>query len=73
MTHVIASGIAFVASVASGFFGIGGGIIIIPSLIFLPHMTQTQAVASDEIRIVFFDDRTMEVYKSALGVAAPQN
>lgn len=35
-----------VGGVASGFFGIGGGIIIIPSLIFLLGMTQTQAAAT---------------------------
>ncbi len=46
MTYLIASGVAAVAGIASGFFGIGGGIIIIPALVFLLGMTQTQAAAT---------------------------
>ncbi|MDD3029118.1 MAG: TSUP family transporter [Alphaproteobacteria bacterium] len=46
MTYVIASGIALAAGIASGFFGIGGGIIIIPSLVFALGITQTQAAAT---------------------------
>ncbi len=46
MTYLIASGIAAASGIASGFFGIGGGIIMIPSLIFFLGMTQTQAAAT---------------------------
>jgi len=46
VTYLIATGIGITAGVASGFFGIGGAIIIIPSLIFLLGMTQTQASAT---------------------------
>jgi len=46
MTYLIACGIALLAGIASGFFGIGGGIIIVPSLVFFLGMTQTQAAAT---------------------------
>ena len=46
VNYLIATGIGLTAGVASGFFGIGGGIIIIPALIFFLGMTMTQAAAT---------------------------
>jgi uncharacterized membrane protein YfcA len=46
MVYAIIAGIGLLAGVASGFFGIGGGIIIVPMLGFLVGMTQTQATAT---------------------------
>jgi len=35
--------IGFIAGTASGFFGIGGGLVMVPALVFFFHFTQHQA------------------------------
>lgn len=35
--------IGLVAGVASGFFGIGGGLVMIPAMVYFFHLTQHQA------------------------------
>lgn len=35
-----------VAGIAAGFFGIGGGIIIVPALVYLMHFTQHKATGT---------------------------
>ena len=43
MTILISLALGFVTGILSGIVGIGGGIIIIPALIYGFHMTQRQA------------------------------
>jgi len=35
--------IGLIAGIASGFFGIGGGLVMVPALVFFFHFTQHQA------------------------------
>jgi hypothetical protein len=39
-------GIGLVAGILSGFFGIGGGVILVPALVFLVGLTQHQAIGT---------------------------
>jgi len=43
MSQLLCVGLGLVAGVLSGIFGIGGGIILIPAMIFLLGLTQHQA------------------------------
>lgn len=43
MNFLLLIGIGFIAGIASGMFGIGGGLIIVPALILLAGFTQVQA------------------------------
>jgi hypothetical protein len=45
-------GIGLVAGVLSGIFGIGGGIVIVPSLVFFAHMSQKTATGTSLAAIV---------------------
>ncbi len=46
MTHVALLGIGLVAGVFAGLFGIGGGLIIVPALVFLLGFSDKQAVGT---------------------------
>ncbi len=50
MTYIIAIGIGAAAGLASGLMGIGGGVIIIPALVFMlgfdQHMAQGTSLAA---------------------------
>lgn len=46
MNVFILVGVGLVAGVLSGMFGIGGGVIIVPALIFLMKMNQLEATAT---------------------------
>jgi hypothetical protein len=46
MTYVALLAIGLVAGVFAGMFGIGGGLIIVPALIFLLKMTELEAIAT---------------------------
>jgi uncharacterized membrane protein YfcA len=50
LLEVIAVG--FVAGIASGMFGVGGGAIFVPSLVFIFGMTQAGAAATSLLAIV---------------------
>ena len=52
MSIVIGLFIGFLAGISSGFFGIGGGIIIIPGLIYLMGMQQKQAQGTSLIALL---------------------
>ncbi|MEW6101582.1 MAG: sulfite exporter TauE/SafE family protein [Candidatus Omnitrophota bacterium] len=43
MNQLLYSGLGLVAGIFSGMFGIGGGVILIPALVFLFGLTQHQA------------------------------
>ncbi len=43
---ILLIGIGLVAGIASGLFGIGGGILIIPALVYLAGFTQHQATGT---------------------------
>jgi len=43
---ILLIGIGFTAGVASGLFGIGGGVLIIPALVYLAGFTQHQATGT---------------------------
>jgi uncharacterized membrane protein YfcA len=44
--------VGFGAGVVSGLFGVGGGVIFVPSLVFLFGMTQAEAQATSLVAIV---------------------
>jgi hypothetical protein len=46
MTHFILLAIGLVAGVLSGMFGIGGGLIIVPALLFLLNMKEFEALGT---------------------------
>ncbi|MBI3792656.1 MAG: TSUP family transporter, partial [Gemmatimonadetes bacterium] len=46
MTAVILVAIGLVAGILSGIFGVGGGIIIVPALLFLVRMSPQAAVGT---------------------------
>lgn len=46
MTYLALLGIGLVAGVFAGMFGIGGGLIIVPALIFLLKMSELEAIAT---------------------------
>ena len=46
MTNIILLGIGLVAGVAAGMFGIGGGLIIVPALIFLLKVRELEAIGT---------------------------
>jgi uncharacterized protein len=50
VTALVALG--FVAGVASGLLGVGGGIVFVPALAVFAHLTQLQAVATSLVAIV---------------------
>ena len=56
------SGIGLGAGMLSGFFGIGGGFLIVPGLIFATGMTITAAIASSLIGIFSFGAITAASY-----------
>ncbi len=43
MQSILLLGLGLLAGIASGLVGIGGGIIIVPALVFLFHLSQHQA------------------------------
>ena len=46
MSVLLALVIGVVAGILSGFFGIGGGVVVVPALIVLVGLTQLQATAT---------------------------
>ena len=46
MTYVIAAIIGLVSGVTSGLFGVGGGIIMVPAMVFFLHMEIKRAIAT---------------------------
>ncbi|MBJ7458311.1 MAG: sulfite exporter TauE/SafE family protein [Thermoleophilaceae bacterium] len=44
--------VGFVAGTVSGLFGVGGGVVFVPSLVFLFGMTQAEANATSLLAIV---------------------
>ena len=46
MSELTLLGIGLAAGVAAGMFGIGGGLIIVPALIFLLGLKETQAIGT---------------------------
>ncbi len=46
MTYAALLGIGLFAGVLSGMFGIGGGLVIVPALIFLKKMKELDAIAT---------------------------
>jgi uncharacterized protein len=46
MNILVLLGVGLVAGVLSGMFGIGGGVVIVPALIYLLKMTQMEATAT---------------------------
>ena len=50
LTGLIALG--FVAGVAGGLLGVGGGIVFVPALVIFGHLTQLHAVATSLVAIV---------------------
>ena len=50
LTGLVALG--FVAGVASGLLGVGGGIVFVPALVVFAHLTQLEAVATSLVAIV---------------------
>lgn len=53
-TCLLTAGIAFVTGVASGFFGIGGGFLIVPSLLLTTRMPMINAVGSSLLAVGCF-------------------
>ncbi len=62
-----------VAGIASGMFGIGGGILIVPALVFFAAMPQHQAVATSLVALLLPVGilAAMSYYKAGV-IAAPQ-
>ena len=54
VTCVITGGVAFAAGMASGFFGIGGGFLIVPSLMLATRMPMIKAVGSSLLAVGSF-------------------
>jgi uncharacterized membrane protein YfcA len=52
MTNVILLAIGLVAGVFSGMFGVGGGLIIIPALLFLLNMKEVDAIGTSLAALV---------------------
>lgn len=52
MTHLLLLAIGLSAGVLSGMFGIGGGLIIVPALIFLVGMKEYQALGTSLAALV---------------------
>jgi uncharacterized membrane protein YfcA len=52
LVMVVYVGIGLVAGILSGIFGIGGGIVIVPSLVFFAHMSQKAATGTSLAAIV---------------------
>jgi hypothetical protein len=46
MNYVLAGFIGLVSGVTSGLFGVGGGIVMVPAMILLMHLTAHQAVGT---------------------------
>lgn len=46
MNYLALLGIGLVAGVAAGMFGIGGGLVIVPALIFLVKMKELEAIGT---------------------------
>lgn len=46
MNSLILLGIGLVAGVAAGMFGIGGGLIIVPALMFIVHMKDLESIGT---------------------------
>jgi len=46
MTYLVLLGIGLVAGVAAGMFGIGGGLIIVPALIFLLKFKELEGIGT---------------------------
>ena len=44
--------LSFVAGVAGGLLGVGGGIVFVPTLVVFAHLTQLEAVATSLVVIV---------------------
>ena len=46
MTPLVLLGIGLVAGVCSGMFGIGGGLVIVPALVFLVKLKELEAIGT---------------------------
>lgn len=46
MTSLVLLGIGLVAGVCSGMFGIGGGLVIVPALVFLVNLKELEAIGT---------------------------
>jgi uncharacterized protein len=53
-TCIVTGAIAFAAGLASGFFGIGGGFLIVPSLMLATRMPMIKAVGSSQLAVGSF-------------------
>lgn len=53
-TCLLTAGIAFLTGMASGFFGIGGGFLIVPGLLFATRMPMINAVGSSLLAVGCF-------------------
>ncbi len=56
------AGLALVAGTASGFFGIGGGFLIVPCLLFATRMPMIEAVGSSLLAVATFSVATAANY-----------
>ena len=52
ITYLIYPAVGLVAGICSGLFGIGGGIIIVPLLVYLAHTGQHKAVGTSLIALL---------------------
>ncbi len=52
MNYVLAGLIGLLGGLSSGMFGVGGGVVMVPAMIYLMRLTPHQAVATSLIVIV---------------------
>lgn len=61
----VVAGLAFLAGTASGFFGIGGGFLIVPCLLFATDMSMVKAIGSSLLAVAAFSIATAATYAQA--------
>ena len=61
-SNALVAGMALLAGMASGFFGIGGGFLIVPCLIFATQMPMIDAVGSSLLAVTAFSVATAANY-----------
>lgn len=61
-SDLVVAGLALLAGVASGFFGIGGGFLIVPCLLFATRMPMIDAVGSSLLAVTAFSVATAANY-----------
>ncbi|MBE7220235.1 MAG: sulfite exporter TauE/SafE family protein, partial [Caulobacteraceae bacterium] len=70
-SHLKVAGLSLVAGMASGFFGIGGGFLIVPCLLFATAMPMIDAVGSSLLAVSAFSVTTAANYARSGLVAWP--